>query len=327
MNTFEKRIETLTGGGLWAEDIRVIQVNIGLKCNLACRHCHVVSSPWRTEMMDWETLEAVLDVARQVQPETIDITGGAPEMNPHFRRFVKAVRDLGIDVMVRTNLVIMLEPGYEDLPEFFRDHRVHLIASLPCYLEDNVDRQRGDGVFRGSIEVIRRLNHVGYGIRDDLPLDLVYNPIGPSLPPDQSGLEAAYKKHLGERFGIQFTRLLTITNMPIGRFFGDLKKEGKHLQYQQLLYASFNPATLDGLMCRHQINVRWDGTLFDCDFNLALKLPVGFGAPSHIRDFDPEKLVRRRIVTGNHCFGCTAGQGSSCGGALVNEESLVEKKT
>jgi radical SAM/Cys-rich protein len=225
----------------------------------------------------------------------------------------------GLAAMVRTNLTILLEPGYQDLPEFFAAQRVHMVASLPCYTKDNVDRQRGDGVYEGSIEALRRLNAVGYGRDANLPLDLVYNPGGANLPGEQAALEADYKRELWDRHGLVFTRLYTITNMPIGRFMGVLKKENKAAAYRELLRSSFNEDTLAPLMCRHQIDVDWNGVVYDCDFNLALRLPAAGGAkggPLHIRNFDAS-LHTRRIVTGEHCFGCTAGHGSSCGGALT----------
>jgi radical SAM/Cys-rich protein len=313
---FDARIAAETGGPLRAEAIATLQVNIGLTCNLACEHCHVSSSPRRKEQMSWETMTHVLRAARAIGSPLLDITGGAPEMNPHFRRFVAAARGQGLPVQVRTNLTILLEPGYEDLPAFFSAHRVALVASLPCYTRDNVDRQRGEGVYDGSIEVLRRLNALGYGCREDLPLDLVYNPLGPSLPGNQTELEADYRSELRRRFGIEFTHLFTITNMPIGRFMTLLKKQNRAEAYRKLLRDAFNPDTIAPLMCRHQIEVDWNGTIYDCDFNLALRLPAGNGTPVNIRDFD-SSLHRRRIVTGNHCFGCTAGAGSSCGGALV----------
>ena len=317
MNEFDKEIHDSTGDHLRCADISTIQVNIGLRCNLQCVHCHVASSPHRKEMMSWRTLEHVIEAARRIDCKLIDITGGAPELHPDLCRFIEAVDALGIPVMVRTNLTVLLEDAMRSMPRFFADRRVQLVASLPCYLEDNVDRQRGAGVFKESIEAIRVLNAVGYGAHADLPLTLVYNPVGPHLPPDQGGLETDYREQLADRFGIVFTRLITITNMPIGRYIGDLKKRKKHEEYMQLLKDSFNPNTIDGLMCRHQINVDWDGYIYDCDFNLALKMAVDHGAPDHISNFDPVVLARRRIVTGKHCFGCTAGSGSSCGGALV----------
>ncbi len=317
MNPFDEQVREATGEDLTCLDIDTIQVNIGLRCNLTCRHCHVASGPKRKEEMGWETMGAILDVARRVGAELVDITGGAPEMNPHFRRFVGALSEAGLKVQVRTNLTILLEPGFEDLAEFMRDHGVWLVASLPCYLEDNVDRQRGRGVHAGSIEALRELNRLGYGAREELPLTLVYNPIGPALPPSQTDLELDYRRELDRRFGIRFTRLIAITNMPIGRFWADLRVEKRERDYMDLLRYSFNPGTLGGLMCRHQISVDWDGRLYDCDFNLALKLSVDHGAPDNIRRFDQSTLARRRIVTGDHCFGCTAGRGSSCDGVLV----------
>ncbi len=316
-NAFDRAVAAAAGGPLRAGWIRTFQVNVGLRCNLACHHCHVESGPKRTEEMSWETMALVLDSARDAGAELIDITGGAPEMNPNFRRFVAAARAQGHEVIVRTNLTIALEPGFEDLPEFFRDQRVHLIASLPCYLEANVDRQRGRHVYVESIEVIRRLNAAGFGIEPDLALDLVFNPGGPSLPPPQRDLEADYRRELLARFGLRFTRLYTITNMPIGRFQHDLDRSGQGGAYRALLRERFNPATIDGLMCRHQVHVGHDGTLYDCDFNYGLKMGTTAAAPRHIRDFDLHALRSRAIATGEHCFGCTAGCGSSCVGALA----------
>jgi radical SAM/Cys-rich protein len=313
-NRFDLRLRDIGERDFKAISIRTVQVNAGLKCNLACHHCHVESSPKRTEEMTWETMELVLKAARKVRAATIDITGGAPEMNPNFRRFVDAAIAQGHEVMVRTNLTIMLEDGYTGLPEFYAGRHVHLVASLPCYLETNVDRQRGKHVYQESVDVIQRLNALGYGTREELPLDLVYNPGGPSLPPKQPALEAAYRNELGTHFGIRFTRLYTITNLPIGRFQHDLQRQGYAEKYQDLLERTFNKSTLNELMCRHQLHVGWDGTMYDCDFNYALKLPANAG---HIRNFDPATFLARRVVTGPHCFGCTAGAGSSCGGSLV----------
>ena len=317
MNAFEKEIARYNGNGLGALDINTIQVNIGLRCNLECVHCHVVSSPRRKEAMDWSTMEHVIAAAENVRAKLVDITGGAPEMHPHFRRFIAALRGKNLPVMVRTNLTILLESGFETLPGFFRDHQVELCASLPCYLEENVDSQRGTGIFKKSIQALRILNSCGYGKVAHLPLNLVYNPIDGTLPPNSLELEADYKHELRERFGIEFSRLLTITNMPIGQFRSDLKRENKLEDYNRLLQDSFNPGTLDGLMCRHQIHVGWDGRLYDCDFNYALKLPVGEGLPQTIKEFNSHLLMNRAIQTEFHCFGCTAGCGSSCGGALV----------
>lgn len=316
-SSFDWRVTNAAGDVLRGSSIGTVQVNIGLRCNLACRHCHVESSPKRAEEMDWPTMELVLEALRRCGARTLDITGGAPEMNPHFRRLVAEARRHGSEVMVRTNLTIMLEDGYEDLPAYFRDQGVHLVASLPCYLPENVDRQRGLRVFEGSVEAIRRLNAVGYGRVRGLSLDLVFNPGGPSLPPPQEALEHAYRQQLKGRFDIDFDRLVAITNLPIGRFQHDLDRRGRGAAYEQLLREAFNPATLAGLMCRHQLHVGWDGTLYDCDFNFALGLAARASPTRHVRDFDPATWLCRRVVTGAHCFGCTAGAGSSCGGTLV----------
>ncbi|MFB3785655.1 MAG: arsenosugar biosynthesis radical SAM (seleno)protein ArsS [bacterium] len=317
MNAFDRRIYQSAGQELRGAGIDTIQVNVGLVCNQECVHCHVASSPRRKESMDWETMTLIVNAANQVHCRLVDITGGAPELNPHFRAFVETLRSNGFFVQVRTNLTVLLEPEMRDLPEFCQRHQVHLVASLPCYLAENVDRQRGPGVYAKSIAALRRLNAIGYGADPNLPLNLVYNPIGPILPPNQETLQEAYRRELHQRFGIVFTHLLTITNMPIGRFRADLRHQNREAEYMRLLRDSFNPATMDGLMCRRQININWDGVIYDCDFNLALRKPVGYGAPSHIRDFDAEKLAHRRIITGEHCFGCTAGCGSSCSGALA----------
>lgn len=315
-NEFDVKVAEATGGPLRAEKISIVQVNIGLVCNQQCVHCHVAASPKRKERMSWETMGHVLNVAREVDCTLLDITGGAPEIHPDFRRFVVSAREAGHPVQVRTNLTVLTESGYADMPAFLKRNGVRLVASLPCYLEENVNRQRGDGVYKRSVEAIRALNDIGYGRDAELALDLVYNPAGPHLPPDADGLEADYHRELRERHGIEFSRLITITNMPIGRFLGDLKRRKKAEDYLQLLRDAFNPATVDGLMCRHQINVDWDGYMYDCDFNLALKMKINHGMPTHVKDFDPA-IHGRRIHTGKHCFGCTAGRGSSCGGALA----------
>ncbi len=276
------------------------------------------------EQMDWGIMEEILRVAQAVDVETVDITGGAPEMNPNFREFISALRVQGRHVMVRTNLTILLEEGYRDLPHFFREKGVQLVASLPCYLAENVDNQRGDGVYQDSIEVLQHLNSIGYGIEPELRLDLVYNPTGFSLPPMQSDLESDYRQELRTRFGIEFTRLIAITNSPIGQFLGDLKKSGRLDEYHHLLSENFNPDTVDNLMCRHQISVNWNGFLFDCDFNLALRKPILEKNCTHISDFDDDLLNHREIYTDNHCLACTAGAGSSCGGVLVSKSDSIE---
>ncbi len=317
MNEFDRHVETISGEGLCGLEIQTLQVNLGLRCNQRCKHCHVSASPERTETMDWPIMELVIDAAESVGCGLVDLTGGAPELNPNFQNFIESLRARGHEVQVRTNLTVLLEPGMETLPEWFKDNRVRLVASLPCYLEENVRTQRGEGIHEKSIEAIRRLNTLGYGVDPDLPLNLVHNPGGPSLPSDQAALEADYRRELGAGFGIVFSQLLTITNLPIGRFRAELRRENREREYLELLRNSFNPEILEGLMCRHQISVGWDGALFDCDFNLALGYAVDHGAPDHIRVFDAGSLEKRRIVTGDHCFGCAAGRGSSCGGALL----------
>lgn len=296
--------------------IETVQVNIGAECNLACRHCHVESSPSRRERMEWQTMRQVLDAAEHLGARQLDITGGAPELHPDFRAFVAAARDRRLSVIVRTNLTVLLRPEMRDLPEFFRHHAVRLVASLPCYLGENVDRQRGRGVFDDSIEALRRLNDVGYGREAPLELDLVYNPLGASLPPSQEALELAYREKLRAQHGIEFTRLYALANMPIGRFAQDLERQGQLEGYQSRLRAAFNPRTLQGLMCRSQVHVGWDGRLHDCDFNFVLGMPVETSVARHVGELLSAPITPRRIVTGEHCFGCTAGQGSSCGGAL-----------
>ena len=315
MNEFETRV----GDGLITCDISMLQINVGFKCNQACRHCHLECAPDRTEVMQWSTMEQIVDVANTVKPNLVDITGGAPEINPHFREFVDALCMDGHAVQIRSNLTIMAEKGFEDIPDFLSERRVSVVGSMPCYLEANVAAQRGMGVYQKSIAAIKHLNEYGYGTDPQLPLNLVYNPGGAFLPPSQTELEEAYHKELKQHFGIEFTHLLTITNMPLGRFERNLKVHHEEAAYLKLLKEAFNPQTVEGLMCRHQVSIGWDGTLYDCDFNLALGLAVDHGAPDHIRDFDLNKLKIRRIMTGEHCFGCTAGCGSSCAGAITKE--------
>lgn len=319
-NQFEKNISPQTGDtGLLSEAVETLQVNLGLKCNQQCLHCHLECSPSRIEMMEWTVMEYILHAVDASSCRLVDLTGGAPELNTHFRRFIASLRQKRCHVKVRTNLTVLVETGTEDLPSFFREHAVELVASLPCYTDENVSAQRGQGVYQKSIEAIRKLNAEGYGIDASLPLSLVYNPAGDFLPSPQLALENDYRRELHERFGISFTRLLTITNMPIGRFRKMLIVTRSLDTYMDLLKASYNPSTISGLMCRRQVSIGWDGSLYDCDFNLALGLTINHGAPDHIREFTPDALRSRRIVTGEHCFGCTAGAGSSCAGVIINE--------
>jgi radical SAM/Cys-rich protein len=303
---------------LRATGIEVLQVNVGKLCNQTCRHCHVDAGPDRREAMDGDTVALCLGVLAKTKIPTLDITGGAPEMNPHFRRMVVAARGLGRRVIDRCNLTILLAPGFDDLPEFLAAQGVEVVASLPCYLPENVEAQRGDGVFNKSIQAIRRLNALGYAREGaGLVLHLVYNPVGPSLPPAQDQLEADYREQLGSRYGVSFSRLYTIANMPISRFLDDLLQSGRYDAYMHKLVEAYNPAAAAGVMCRTTLSVGWDGRLYDCDFNQMLDLGVGPGAVGHVRDFDMGLLENRRIVTGRHCYSCTAGAGSSCQGATV----------
>jgi radical SAM/Cys-rich protein len=317
VGAFAHRVASAIGGPLKALSIRCVQLNIGLRCSLSCRHCHVESSPRRREEMSWETMQLSLSAAKKVRAATIDITGGEPEMHPQFRRLIQAVRKADLQATVRTNLTILLKPPHTQLPAFFKKHRVRLVVSLPSYEEDIVDQQRGRGVYRESIKALQDLNAVGYGIDPTLPLDLIHNPAGTSIPLLQSSLERDYKRELDIRFGIRFTQLFTVINMPIGRFQRDLDREGRMFAYLQKLQSGFNPDTLEGLMCRHQLHVGWDGTLYDCDFNCAMDLRVRNDTPQNIRDFDPTTYLQRKINVADHCFGCTAWRGSSFGGAIV----------
>jgi len=266
--------------------------------------------------MSWQTMEDVLALARKVHPKLVDITGGAPECNLDLKRFVMALRTDGHKVQVRTNLTILLEPGMEGMIEFYKDSKVKLVASLPCYMRPEVDHVRGKGVFDKSLKALKLLNKVGYGKDKDLVLDLVFNHEEDCLPPETSALQKEYEQYLTKDLGIFFNNVFTITNMPVGRFWAWLKQEGKETAYLKLIKGSFNPATVGNLMCRNQIDIGFDGSIYDCDFNLAAGLKVGFGTPTNIKDFDPAKHSKRKIVTAQHCFGCTAGHGSSCSGSL-----------
>ncbi|MDA1052381.1 MAG: arsenosugar biosynthesis radical SAM protein ArsS [Planctomycetota bacterium] len=315
---FERKLHESGLAPLRAECIEILQVNLGKLCNMTCDHCHVDAGPDRREIMQRETIDACLDVLRdQPRIKTLDLTGGAPEMNPHFRDIVQEARALGRNVIDRCNLTILLAKGYEDITEFLAEHNVEIVASLPCYLEENTDAQRGNGAFKKSLEALRRLNDLGYGIEGTgLTLTLVYNPIGASLPPDQHKLEAAYHRELDSRYGVQFNRLFTITNMPISRFLDHLVRTDQHDQYMQTLVEAFNPGAVSGLMCRNTLSVGWDGRLYDCDFNQMLEIGVFDPCPTSIHDFENGSLSHRVIAVGQHCYGCTAGAGSGCQGAI-----------
>jgi radical SAM/Cys-rich protein len=296
-----------------------LQVNLGYRCNQACVHCHVNAGPDRKEMMTRGTIDSVLTVLAAAAIGTLDVTGGAPELNPHFRRLVHEARALGVRVIDRCNLTILNEPGFEDLGSFLAAERVEIVASLPCYSKDNVDRQRGESVFESSILALKKLNALGYGHDDTgLVLDLVYNPQGPALPPAQQALETAYKRELGMHFGIVFNALFTLANMPINRFGSMLVSQGKFGDYMHLLRSAHNPANLGGVMCRSLVSVDWQGYLYDCDFNQMLGIPLVIaGKPRrHVSELAHTALDGLPIAVADHCYGCTAGQGSSCGGAL-----------
>lgn len=303
---------------LRATGITVFQINVGKLCNQTCRHCHVDAGPDRTESMGRETAEHCVAALAQTDIPTVDITGGAPELNPHFRWLVEQARSLGRHVMDRCNLTVLLLPSQSDLAEFLAANQVEVVASLPYYRAAQTDAQRGNGVFDKSIEGLRLLNRLGYGQEGSgLSLNLVYNPVGAFLPPKQEPTEALFKRELSSRYGVSFNRLYTITNMPISRFLEFLVESGNYSAYMERLANAFNPSAAAGVMCRHTLSVGWDGTLYDCDFNQMLNLPVDHGAPTHIREFDPARLATRQIVTRNHCYGCTAGSGSSCGGTVT----------
>jgi len=297
--------------------IEILQINLGKLCNQICEHCHVDAGPDRKEIMIKEVLLQCLDAAKTPTIHTVDLTGGAPEMNPDFRWFVSEMSQLGKKVIVRSNLTILTYKKYLDLPQFYADNKVTVVSSLPCYSKDNVDKQRGDGVFERSIQALQRLNEVGYGKKNSgLELDLVYNPIGASIPPDQMTLELDYKRELMALFNIEFNSLYTITNLPISRFLDFLVKEKKYEEYIDKLISSFNPSAAEGVMCRNTVSVGWDGKLFDCDFNQMLELGVASKA-QHIKYFNGKELEKRTIILGQHCYGCTAGAGSSCQGSLA----------
>ena len=315
--SFQRVLHAHGVGPLRRAALRELQVNVGRLCNQACGHCHVDAGPKRTEIMTWKTMQRIVAWAARAAVTKVDITGGAPELNPNFRHLVEAFTALGMDITSRCNLTVLLEPGQEDLPSWYAARGVRLICSLPCYSRRNVDAQRGDGVFDKSIQALQLLNRHGYGSSDDLLLDLVYNPGGATLPPPQAQLEQDYRQRLDEDFGIRFNTLLTLTNLPISRFAHYLDRTGQREAYQQLLVENFNANTVLELMCRHLLSVDWQGRVYDCDFNQMLGLPLGAGRPRYLWEIDAEGLRTNAIGVGSHCFACTAGNGSSCGGALV----------
>ena len=301
--------------------LEILQVNLGYLCNQSCLHCHVNAGPKRKELMQDENIDMILDVLRQPGVHAPDLTGGAPEMNPMFRRLVSAARELDVTVIDRCNLTILLEPGYEGTAEFLAENKVQIVASLPCYMEDNVDGQRGKGVYQKSMQALTLLNQLGYGKPGSgLELTLVYNPTGPYLPPPQESLQQDYKKFLAEEFGIEFNQLFTITNMPIARFGSTLLSKGQFEDYMNLLKDSFSATNLNGLMCINQLSIDWQGYIYDCDFNQMLNMNIRSPETReklHLRDLMSTPLMEIPVAIADHCYGCTAGQGSSCGGALA----------
>ena len=316
---FEQMLEQT---GLWPlqpTQIEILQINLGYMCNMTCKHCHVDAGPDRTEMMSRENLEACIDAIEKTDIHTIDLTGGAPEMHPDFQWFVERVSRPGRKIIVRSNLTILTtSKKYRAFPEFFKKHGLEVTCSLPFYNKYTTDRQRGEGTYDRSIEALRRLNELGYGMPGTgLELNLVYNPAGAFLPPDQSQLEDEFRKNLREKHDVEFNRLFTITNLPISRYLEFLVMSGNLEEYMGKLVDAYNPAAAEGVMCRNTISVNWQGYLFDCDFNQMLEIPIDENSATHIRDFDVRRLTERTIKVNQHCFGCTAGAGSSCGGATT----------
>ncbi|MGZ8184722.1 MAG: arsenosugar biosynthesis radical SAM (seleno)protein ArsS [Methylobacter sp.] len=295
--------------------LEILQVNLGYLCNLSCTHCHVNAGPKRTELMAKATIDEVLAFIDKHALHTLDLTGGAPEMNPHFRYLVNQARERGLKVIDRCNLVILLEKGFDEMAGFLAENQVEIVASLPCYLKDNVDKQRGKGTFNASIKALQRLNELGYGLGSTgLQLNLVFNPQGATLPPEQQALEFTYKQHLHEHYGIVFNHLFAMTNLPVQRFGGVLLSTGRFDEYMQLLKDNFHAPNLDKVMCRNTLSVDWQGFVYDCDFNQMLQLPLGGEQKIHLAQVS--ELIGKTIATMQHCYGCAAGQGSSCGGAI-----------
>jgi radical SAM/Cys-rich protein len=314
---FDETLRAASLPPLVATSLQVFQINVGKLCNQTCRHCHVDAGPDRREVMSRETAELCMRVLAASSIPTVDITGGAPELNPSFRYLVEESRRLGRHVLDRCNLTVVNLASQEGLVEFLAEHEVEIVASLPYYQPHQTDAQRGDGVFASSIKALQKLNEAGYGTGGRLRLTLVYNPVGAFLPPKQASIEADFKRALQKQYGIVIDGVFTITNMPISRFLEYLLESGNYDAYMQKLVGAFNPVAAQGVMCRTMVSVGWDGTLYDCDFNQMLDLPVHESVGVHLRDFDPSRHVGRPIVTGRHCFGCTAGAGSSCGGATA----------
>lgn len=316
---FKDKVAALDMFPLQPVGVEIFQINIGKMCNQVCKHCHVDAGPDRKEIMTRETMELCLDILRTSTITTVDLTGGAPEMNPNFRWFVEEIKALGKHIIVRCNLTIILaNKRYLDLPDFFRKHQIEVVSSLPSFTQDRTDRQRGDGVFEDSIKALQLLNAVGYGIDGTgLKINLVYNPAGAFLPPDQNALEKEYKIELNKRFGISFNYLFAITNMPISRYLDYLLSTGNYDKYMDKLIEAFNPAAVKNVMCRNTISVSWDGYLYDCDFNQMLDLKVSCEDSQHLSSYRADLLHSRNIVLMQHCFGCTAGAGSSCGGVVA----------
>ena len=317
MEPFADKIAQFGYSSLKPSGIDILQINVGKMCNQTCSHCHVDAGPDRKEIMTKETLQLCLEAVDKGNIKVVDLTGGAPEMNPHFRWLVEELSHRKVNIMVRSNLTIILaNPKYNDLPEFFKKHKVEVISSLPHYSKLRTDAQRGEGVFEKSIKALQMLNAVGYGIEDSgLNLNLVFNPTGALLPPSQSSLERDFKERLSRQYGVTFNSLFAITNMPISRFLDYLLVSGNYESYMEELVNSFNPTAIDSVMCRNMLSVGWDGYLFDCDFNQMLDMKTN--VIEHIKDFDKEKLTDRLIKLGQHCYGCTAGAGSSCGGEIA----------
>lgn len=319
IDSFENKLKAIDLFPLKPTNIDIFQVNVGKMCNQVCKHCHVDAGPDRKEIMTRETMQLCLDALRDTDISTVDLTGGAPEMNPDFRWFVEELSAMGKQIIVRCNLTIILaNPKYKDLPEFFKKHQINVVSSLPYFSARRTDAQRGDGVFEKSIKALQMLNEVGYGKEGTgLQLDLVYNPSGAFLPGDQGGLEQEFKNKLESKYDIVFNNLFAITNLPVSRFLDYLLASENYQDYMQELVEAFNPMAAQGVMCRNTLSVSWDGYLYDCDFNQMLDMKINGTSPSHIKDFDLEKLNKRDIKINQHCFGCTAGAGSSCGGTTT----------